>query len=83
MLILTILTIGSGCVATPRVAPLCIPDRPYLDSISEAQLAALAEIELITVVATNDLKLKAHIKLLEELIKAHNNQLGTACDDDT
>lgn len=81
LIILSILTIGSGCVSTPTFAPLCPPDRPHLESISIEEIRA-AEPTLIRIVARNDLKLKAHIKLLEELIQAHNEQLGVECETD-
>ena len=79
-LILTTLTIGSGCVATLPVAPLCVPERPNLQGLTVEQLREAGP-ELVTIVATNDLKLKSHIKLLEELIKAHNRTTGAEdCD---
>ena len=82
--ILSILTItGSlfGCVSTPTYAPLCPPDRPYLTPISSEVLTQVDPI-LVGIVASNDLKLKSHIKLLEELIIEHNNQLGVSCDEE-
>lgn len=81
-LILTILTIGSGCSSTPAIAPLCIPERPHLESIKVEQLRVL-DVELKHIINANDLKLKSHIKLLEELIKAQNNQIGEQCVNDT
>lgn len=71
---------GSGC-STTSFAPLCPPDRPYLEPLSASDLREIDE-ELIKIVASNDLKLKSHIKLLEQLIIAHNEQIGTECETD-
>jgi len=81
ILILSILTIGiSGCAAHPEVAAFCVPDRPTLIPVS-VDLVASAEEELIHIVSRNQLTLKNHIKLLEDLAEAYNEQLGVSCED--
>lgn len=79
--IFLILTIGSltGCAATPPYAPLCTPDRPNLESISVPEQQQI-EPEVLRKLASNDLRLKSHIKTLEDLIKAHNELYGVECD---
>ena len=72
--------IGSGCSTLPP-APLCVPDRPYLEAIDVGNLQHAPD-ELVQIIASNDLRLKSHIKLLEDLIQAHNEQLGVECETD-
>jgi len=82
ILILSILTIGiSGCAAHPEVAAYCVPVRPNLLAVSEEQ-ARTADPELIMIVERNQLTLKNHIKLLEDLALAYNAQLGVTCEDE-
>ena len=75
--ILTILAIGSGCAGTPHV-PLCAPDRPTL-IVLRVGLLEEAEPELVHIVASNDLTLKSHIKLLESYINVHNELYKEKC----
>lgn len=80
----TLMIIGSGCSTLPP-APLCPPDRPNLESLSVSSIQEVylaGQEELIRIVASNDLRLKSHIKLLEDLIQAHNEQLGVECETD-
>lgn len=76
----TLMIIGSGC-STLTPAPLCVPDRPYLEPI-RFQYLEQADEQLVRIMASNDLRLKNHIKLLEDLIQAHNEQLGVECETD-
>ena len=82
--ILTILTIGSGCESTPPYAPNCSPEGPSLEPISLEEQWDIMGIspDLLGKIASNDLKLKNHIKLLEELAAAHNEQYGVKCDEE-
>ena len=80
ILILSILTIGiSGCASTPYVAN-CVPDRPQLMPVTVASINS-SDPELIEIVSSNQLTLKNHIKLLEDLINEHNKLYGVECED--
>lgn len=80
-----ILTIGSGCAATPPYSALCQPDRPDLEPLTLEEQVLVHSIkptgpEILARIASNDLRLKSHIKLLEELITEHNKVYGSTCD---
>ena len=81
---LAILTIGiSGCsIWKDRVRePLCLPDRPYLEAISVEEQREMWAVnkDTWTKVAINDERLKSHIKTIEGITAAHNEQFKARC----
>ena len=63
-------------------APICLPTRDFvLGDISVEEQLAIREIDpnLLLRVGTNDAMLKNHLVLLEDLIEAHDEPLGS-CD---
>ena len=77
--ILLIVTAGSGCsLFKDRVRePLCLPTRPVLMDISIEEQQAINE-ETLEKIGINDLRLKVHIKTIEE---EHNKQFKAECAD--
>lgn len=77
LILLVILTIiGSGC--TTLGEPLCLPSRPSLAPISIEEQIEVPPSILIKV-ATNDAKLKSHIKAIERITSEHNKQFKAQC----
>ena len=82
MKVLAILTIGSivsGC-ASHIAEPLCLPSRPVLEPISIEEQIEINPDTLIKV-ATNDAKLKSHIRSIEQITEEHNKQFKAKCAD--
>ncbi len=76
------LLLVSACSTTlPLEAPLCVPLRPLLVDIAvEDQLSMRnASPKGFEEVATNDATLKSHVVVLERVIQAHDEPLGS-CD---
>jgi len=74
--------LSAGCATTlPPEPPLCVPLRPVLQDISVEDQLAIRRIDpdLLSRVATNDTTLKSHIVVLERVIYAHDEPLGS-CD---
>lgn len=78
--ILLIVTTGSGCsIFKDRVRePLCLPSRPVLVDITVEEQRAMNPATLEKV-AINDIRLKTHIKTIEEITEAHNEQFKAQC----
>ena len=78
--ILAILTTGSGCSALVA-EPLCLPARPVLYPITAAEQREIP-FDILEKVAINDVRLKTHIKTIEEITEAHNKQFKASCADE-
>ena len=82
--ILTILAIlmmtGSGCSALVA-EPLCLPARPVLYPITAEEQREIP-FDTLEKVAINDVRLKTHIKTIEEITEAHNKQFKASCADE-
>lgn len=80
ILLAILMTIGSGCtlLKDPIREPLCLPSRPYLDPITYAEQLEIRQ-ELRDKIATNDVKLKSHIRMIEEITIEHNKQFRAQC----
>lgn len=80
---LLIVTTISGCsVFKDRVRePLCLPARPVLEDISGEEQAELFSVnrDAMVRIASNDIRLKNHIKTIEEITEAHNEQFKAKC----
>ena len=66
----------------PVESPICVPLRPVLHDLSVEQQLRIKELDnglTLTVLATNDATLKGAVVLLERLILAHDEPLGS-CD---
>lgn len=76
--------IGSGCVSHPVAVPYCPPDRPELvpiDVVVQQEIIQLPDgVTTLAKFAGNDLKLKSHIKVLEQLGEEVNKANGTSCE---
>lgn len=82
--ILAILTIGtSGCsIFKDRIRePLCLPERPFLEEITREEQVEMWSVNRDTwiKVAINDERLKNHIRSIEEITTAHNEQFKAQC----
>ena len=75
--IFLIATITSGCANT-LVEPLCLPERPVLQDISIEEQIEINPHTLLKV-AENDLKLKSHVRRIERITEAHNEQFKAKC----
>lgn len=78
--ILLIVTTGSGCsLLKDRVRePLCLPTRPMLYDLSIEEQREIPE-DTLEKVAINDARLKSHIKTIEGITEAHNQQFKAKC----
>lgn len=79
-----VLTIGSlivsGC-ATHPASPLCLPGRPTLQPISIEEQSGVKPSTLIKI-ATNEEKLKSHVRSIERITEEHNKQFKAQCPSD-
>ena len=82
LIALAILTISSGCVSTPLIEPLCLPDRPVLVPITVEEQIEINPHTLLKV-AVNDAELKAWVRTAEEIANVHNKQFKATCSGDT
>ena len=82
-----ILTISSGCslFKDRLIEPLCLPDRPELESISIEEQTSIKHIspDLLRRVGENDLKLKSYIRTVDAVVSVHNEQFKVKCFGDT
>jgi hypothetical protein len=72
----------SGCASTlPVEGPICLPYRPVLTDISVEDQRWLKKenSSMLETISLNDAALKSHVVLLERLIDAHDEPLGS-CD---
>ena len=71
----------SGCTTLAAEPPICLPDRPVLENISVQDQKLILEIDpkLLQQIGVNDLSLKNNRDLLEDLIRLHDEPLGS-CD---
>ena len=74
----------SGCTLFKGdlIEPLCLPERPILESISVEQQRELknANEEAFSSVVLNDVSLKAHIVVIETIVGVHNQQFKAKCE---
>ena len=82
LIALAILTITSGCVSTPLIEPLCLPDRPVLVPITVEEQIEINPSTLLKI-AINDAELKSWVKLAERTADVHNKQFKATCSGDT
>ena len=82
LLLLSTLLLSGGCSTIPVESPLCVPERPVLVDVSVSDQLAMKEASPtgFASMATNDLELKAHVRVLERTIHAHDEPLGD-CDE--
>lgn len=80
--ILLIVTIGSGCsLFKDRIRePLCLPSRPVLEDLTILEQRMMNP-DTLEKVAINDVRLKTHIKTIEEITAEHNTQFKAKCAD--
>jgi hypothetical protein len=81
MVILVVMLSGCGA-SMPVEPPLCVPIRDFvLEPLSVEQQLAIKRLSpsLLGQVAGNDVSLKGHIRLLEAVIRAHDEPLDN-CD---
>ena len=79
LLILTIGTSGCSLFKERLIDPLCLPERPSLESISIEEQRAMDR-ETLRKVAENDVKLKSWIVKAERSADAHNQQFKAKCE---
>jgi hypothetical protein len=83
LLCVSLLLFLGGCATSlPPEGPICVPERPVLENISvQEQLDIRDNVseDLLRRIGTNDTTLKGHIRLLERMILAHDEPLGS-CD---
>lgn len=80
MMKILVLTIGSllvGCASHPA-SPLCLPSRPVLEPISMGEQSDIKPSTLIKI-ATNEAKLKSHVRSIERITEEHNKQFESKC----
>lgn len=82
LLLVLVSTTVTGCVSQSLLdAPLC-PERDFVlqpVSVASQNSLRLADDSAFEVLATNDLILKSHIRMLETMIESHDEPLG-GCD---
>lgn len=80
ILLATLMTIGSGCtlLKDPIREPLCLPNRPYLLPITVEEQIEINP-QVLDKIATNDVRLKSHIKMIEDITIEHNKQFRAQC----
>ena len=82
-----IVTTGSGCAISKGdlILPLCLPERPVLQDITKEEQEKILGISpvIIEKISKNDIKLKIHIKTIEQLTEEHNAQFKVKCVGDT
>jgi hypothetical protein len=81
LMVLLLVAMGGCAASIPVEGPICLPERPVLENISiEDQRWLHAERPLLLQqIGTNDATLKSTVRLLEGLILAHDEPLGS-CD---
>lgn len=76
-------TIGSlvltGC-ATHIAEPLCLPGRPLLQVVTIEEQAGIQPL-VLEKIATNEEKLKSHVRQIESITVEHNKQFKAQCAD--
>ena len=70
----------SGC-ATNLINPLCLPSRPLLQPITVEEQIEIPP-DTLGKVADNQEVLKSHIRTIERITEAHNEQFKAGCSDD-
>lgn len=61
--------------------PLCLPSRPTLEPISMGEQSDIKPSTLIKL-ATNEEKLKRHVRTIERITEEHNKQFKAQCADE-
>lgn len=81
--ILTTLTITSGCSLWKNnlVEPLCLPERPVLETVSIEDQRSMknASQKGFSQLGRNDLALKDWVVVVEKITAAHNEQFKAQC----
>lgn len=87
-LVLFLASLSTGCsIFQPRMAeepPLCVPVRDFqLVPLTRDEQKQILDLErgevLLETIASNDAVLKSQIRLLEQMIRSHDEPLG-GCD---
>lgn len=78
ILTITSLLMLAGCASNPPQVPLCLPDRPELETLTVNQQRMLhrASPESLALLSRNDTRLKAHLSTVESLVDAYNTELN-------
>jgi hypothetical protein len=80
--LLILMITSTGCAINREVQPLCLPDRPELQSITVVEQLDIQPSVLLKI-ADNDLKLKSWVTTVERITEVHNGQFKAKCLGDT